>query len=282
MTITAAKPIKPRWRRRMALASFCLLLAWYAVPGEPPAALLGLRINGNPMIVPVSYIPRLERGLYWQGQDAMDGLHIAAEWTGGRMRPFFNPENNEPVWLTHHDKYGIMLSNFRNNSFEERRQLAVFFAFRLLLDRHADSMRHGLLRLVHKDVAQRELEHDLGTYTERDLYLYPSREQIDTMIICTPDFFPDPYTPRALELQRQGKFVLAPMCSHDMFMHDLNNTAIRISYYRIHLPHWREIEEAVRELLRTFEPPPGALHYERPQRMPGDAREEFIVGLPGK
>lgn len=251
----------------MAIVSLCLLLAWCVMPGEKPPEMLGMRINGNPMIVPVGYIPRYERGWYGQGLETQ-GLSISAQWTDGPMQPFVSPENNTPIWFTYHDNYSILLSHVPNETFAERRKLATFYASIRLPNRHADGWRYGLLRLVHNDVEQREREHDLSTFTEQDLYLYPSRDQIETMITCTPDFFPNPYTERAYALQKRGRFVLNPMCSHDMFMHDLKNTQIEISYYRVHLPRWREIEEAVRALLQSFKPPPGSLYYEQEQDKP--------------
>lgn len=258
---------KRRWRRRMVFVSLCLLLAWCAVPGEKPPELLGMRIHGNPMIVPVSYIPRYERGWYLQGLETK-GLHISAQWTDRPMQPFVAPENNTPVWFTYHDHYGILLRNIPNESFAERHRLATFFASIKLPNRYADGWRHGLLKLVHQDMAQRQQEDSISAFTERDLYLYPSREHIETVISCDADFFPNPYTERAYALQKRGKFVINPMCSHDMFMHDLKNTQIEISYFRVHLPHWREIEEEVRALLQSFKPLPGSLHYEQEQDKP--------------
>ncbi|KAB8042126.1 hypothetical protein [Janthinobacterium aquaticum] len=251
----------------MAIASLCLLLAWCAVQSEKPPELLGMRINGNPMIVPVSYIPRYQRGWYGQGM-ATKGLYILAQWTDGTMQPFVSPESNTPIWFTYHDKYSILLRNVPNETFPARRKLATFYASIRLPNRHADGWRYGLLRLVHNDVEQREREHALSTFAEQDLYLYPSHDQIETMITCDPDFFPNPYTERAYALQKRGKFVINPMCSHDMFMHDLKNTQIEISYFRVHLPRWREIEEAVRALLQSFKPLPGSLHYEQEQDKP--------------
>ena len=214
-----------------------------------------MTVNGNHLLVPADYIPRYMRNLYGQATNRK-GLLLQAEWINGTLRPFLDPQDNTFVWISHQNEISILIEHFDNNTQEEKYQLANHFSSIWMSNRRQAESRYGLLRYEHNDLAQRERENAVIVHYEQDLYLYPSREQIETQIVCHPDFFPDPGTERANALQKRGKLLIGPSCSHEIFLHGLQDSHIQIGYFRSHLPEWQAIEQAVVELLDSFNQEP--------------------------
>ncbi|WP_312437881.1 hypothetical protein [Janthinobacterium sp.] len=251
---------------KIVLAMFCMVaLAWCAMPRQKPPTELRMILHGNKLVVPVAYIPKYERGWYRQDGIVNDGLNLDAEWKAGKLYPFAAPEDNTAVWIRYQNKVSILIQRFGNNTLEQKYQLSQHFASIWMPNRRQMAKRYGLKRYEHNNLAQREKEDVITAFYEQDLYLYPSRERIETQIVCDADFFPDPGTERASALQKRGKFVINPLCSHDIFLHGLRDSHIEIGYFRSHLPEWQAIEQAVVELLDSFnQEPEKALLLRRP------------------
>ena len=268
-------PRKRHWTIKSLLAIFCLVaLAWYALPRNQPATELHMMVNGNKLLIPANYIPSYMQGLYEQASNRQ-GLLLQAQWKGGKLQPFIAPHDNTPVWISHQDEVSILVQHFDANTLAEKYQLAQRFSSIWMPNRKQMASRHGLLRYEHNDLPQRVREDVITVFYEKDLYLYPSREQIETQIVCDPDFFPDPGTERANALEKRGKLVIGPSCSHDIFLHGLRNSHIDIGYFRSHLHEWQAIEQAVVALLDSLnQEPQKALSLAR-QR---DAQRESGMG----
>jgi hypothetical protein len=242
---------------RILLSIFCLAaLAWCVSPRQAPPTELRMKLHGNYLLVPVNYIPKYEQIWYQQDGIVNDGLHLEAGWDGGKLLPFNAPEDNTPIWISYQDEVSILVQHFDANTLAEKYQLAQRFSSIWMPNRKQMASRHGLLRYEHNDLPQRVREDVITVFYEKDLYLYPSRERIETQIVCDPDFFPDPGTERANALKKRGKLVINPRCSHDIFLHGLRNSHIRVSYFRSHLHEWRAIEQAVVALLDSLNQEP--------------------------
>ena len=172
------------------------------------------------------------------------------------MLPFVAPHDNTPVWIRYQDEVSILVQHFDANTLAEKYQLAQRFSSIWMPNRKQMASRHGLLRYEHNDLPQRVREDVITVFYEKDLYLYPSRERIETQIVCDPDFFPDPGTERANALKKRGKLVINSRCSHDIFLHGLRNSHIDICYFRSHLHEWQAIEQAVVALLDSLNQEP--------------------------
>lgn len=181
---------------------------------------------------------------------------LQAEWKKGKLQPYIDPHDNTAIWISHQDEVSILVQHFRTNTPEEKYQLSQRFTSIWMPKRKLMAGRYGLLRYEHNDLPQREKEDVVSAFYEQDLYLYPSRQQIETQIVCDADVFPDPGTALAAALQQRGKFVINPRCSHEIFFHGLKDSHIQIGYFRSHLHEWREIEQAVVELLDSFRQAP--------------------------
>ncbi|MCC7705972.1 hypothetical protein IGS59_27370 [Janthinobacterium sp. GW460P] len=250
--MTQPSPRKRHWTTKSLLAIFCLVpLAWYALPRNQPVTELRMTVNGNMLLIPANYIPSYMQGLYEQASNRQ-GLLLQAQWKGGKLQPFIAPHDNTPVWISHQDEVSILVQHFDANTLAEKYQLAQHFSAIWMPNRKQVASRHGLLRYEHNDLPQRVREDAITVFYEQDLYLYPSRERIETQIVCAPDFFPDPGTERANALEKRGKLVIGPSCSHDIFLHGLRNSHIRVSYFRSHLHEWQAIERAVVALLDSL------------------------------
>ena len=250
---------------KIVLAMFCMVaLAWRAMPRKALPTELHMTVNGNHLLVPVDYIPRHMRNLYDQA-GSRRGLLLQAEWKDGKLLPFIDPQDNTAIWISHQNEISILIQRFGNNTLEQKYQLSQHFASIWMPNRRQMAKRYGLKRYEHNNLAQREKEDVITAFYEQDLYLYPSRERIETQIVCDADFFPDPGTERASALEKRGKFVINPLCSHDIFLHRLRDSHIEIGYFRSHLPEWQAIEQAVVELLDSFnQEPEKALPLRRP------------------
>ena len=228
------------------------ILAWCILPRDPPPTELRMTLHGNKLLVPVAYIPWTERGWYRQDRAVNDGLGLDAEWKDGKLRPFIDPQDNTAIWISHQDEVSILIQRFGNNTLEEKYQLAEHFTSIWMPNRRPMAQRYGLRRYEHNNLALREKEDVITAFYEQDLYLHPSRERTETQIVCDADIFPDPGTERANALEKRGKFVINPRCSHEIFLHGLRNSHIQIGYFRSHLPEWQAIEQAVVELCNSF------------------------------
>jgi hypothetical protein len=250
--MTQPSPRKRHLTTRILLAIFCLAaLAWYASPRKKPPTELHMMVNGNKLLIPANYIPSYMRGLYEQAGNRQ-GLLLQARWTGGKLLPYIAPHDNTPIWISHQDEVSILVQHFEANTLAEKYQLAQRFSSIWMPNRKQMASRHGLLRYEHNDLPQRVREDVITVFYEKDLYLYPSRERIETQIVCDPDFFPDPGTGRANALKKRGKLLINPRCSHDIFLHGLRNSHIDIGYFRSHLHEWQAIEQAVVALLDSL------------------------------
>jgi hypothetical protein len=250
-------PHKQSCTRRILLVAVCFaVLAWCATPRKAPLTELSITLHGNKLLVPVAYIPEYARGWYRQDGVVNDGMGLSAEWKGGKLQPFIEPQDNTAIWISHQDKITILVERFGNNTLQQKYLLAQYFTSIWMSNRRQMAQRYGLLRYEHKNLAQREKEDVISAFYEKDLYLYPSRERIETQIVCDADFFPDPGTAKANVLQKRGKFVINPRCSHEIYLHGLRDSHIKIGYFRSHLPEWQAIEQAVVELLDSFNQEP--------------------------
>ena len=172
-------PRNRSFTRRLLLAAFCLAgLAWCIVPGKAPPTALRMTLHGNKLLVPLAYIPKYARGWYRQDGIVNDGLGLTAEWKGGKLRPFIDPQDNTPIWISHQDKISILVKRFGNNTLEQKYHLAQYFSSIWMSNRKQVASSYGLLRYEHDDLPQREQEDAVIVHYEQDLYLYPSLEQI--------------------------------------------------------------------------------------------------------
>ncbi len=224
-------------------------LVWCATPPEQAPIITNI-VKGYRFDIPQEYIPRWGK----DGQVVTPTMLLEATWP--TMQPYIDPEDNTPVIIRSRNEISIRVTEgfMQLNETDIAGQRYEYFrsiSEPWLKERIPVESRFGLLRFIYKNLASVERSGTLATFSASDLYLYPSIEKIEGMLLCGPEFEPDPFSERAKQMVKEGKFVKNPDCTHDFYMPEMNLN-IHVRYQRVHLQDWQAIQEKVIALLRSF------------------------------
>lgn len=207
--------------------------------------LVPLSVDGIHFQIPEDYIPHRERRLYPDQANVSD-LRIEARWPG--MQPFAglaDPGGPLPFYTGHRDQLSIVIHASHIDSEQERSQFLHKFSNFWLPGREAAGERFSLARFARRPGAPARAGDD-------ELYLYPSQEQIQTVIVCAPSDDPEPMPQVPTQTGTEAGLLRSSGCEQGFFVPQLNNLYIHVSYLRHHLKDWREIQDKVTGLVQTL------------------------------
>lgn len=209
---------------------------------------VSVTVNGNHFMIPQDYLPRW--GKLRPKETKTVALNLEAIWPA--MAPFIDPEDNGSIYTRYHDKLGILIDPAGSNTEKEQQDFLRKISEGWLNKRVSAGEKFGLARFVYKNIEQVKRSGTTATYDAQDVFIASSLDKMETMIICSPEFEPDPDSETAAQMRRAGKFVANPGCEQHFFVPSMKNIRVQVNYFRTHLKDWKKIQQSVVQLLHSF------------------------------
>ena len=235
----------------LSKAAIIILLLVFPISGrglDLSSSVVHVYVNGIGMAVPVYYIPGMEGGWYHFRHETR-ALRISIKWP--TMYPFIDPGDDSPTEFRYRSKIDILLDPAPAASDAERHTILKKISSHWLIGRHRETREFGLMKFSRTNPLAHNESGWVGGIDDGDVYVYPSLDKMVTFIRCSPDFEPGSSDDVTAVRRPKVTRALVPWCEQNFFMPRLN-LRLTLSYRRTQLKQWREIQERVVKLIRSF------------------------------